>query len=162
MNKTEALNAMGTECTNIRWSWHSTHRVSGAVVCHAWQHPNWLREIDGKRYFIAAYRQASTSGKRGRQPLLDAVLSDAPLYCILLYPNKGSKRIMDKCTPSTVDTEEILSAEKYGKYVYAVDRDDGFTDEYGNIWMRLVPGFMTLTDFNRQQSAVVSQVSESA
>jgi len=152
MNKKTALELMGTKITNIQWSWHSVHPVSGAVVVQCWQHPNWFRTINGKKYTVAAYGIKNPPTKMGHMPRYEAVMSGADLYCIFQYPNKASKIIMDKTIEGKLPAGVTIHCDKVGQYVYALDRSASVTDDDGHIWMPYIPGFLTLTEFNRQQS----------
>jgi hypothetical protein len=154
MNKTTAIEMMGTKITNIQWSWHSVHPVSGAVVVQCWQHPNWFRSINGKKYTVATYGIKSQPTKKGHMPRYEAVMSGADLYVIFQYPNKVSKAIMDKTVEGKLPQGVTIHCDKVGQYVYALDRSEAVTDDDGHVWMPYIPGHMSLTEFNRQQSQI--------
>ena len=88
----------------------------------------------------------------GHMPRYEAVMSGADLYCIFQYPNKASKIIMDKTVEGKLPAGVTIHCDKVGQYVYALDRSASVTDDDGHIWMPYIPGFLTLAEFNRQQS----------
>lgn len=152
MKKTEAFKAMGTAAQNHQWSWHSTHKVSGAVVLHSWKHKNWERVVDGKVYCVATYARDSHPGRHGHLPRFEAVCSGAPLFCIYTYPTKATAREMNRYRPGTTPSEFKPVTSHVGAFVYQLDRTDAVFDERGNLWIRVLPGFLTHQAFNRIQS----------